>query len=164
MFTLAISCLTTSNLLGFMDLTFQVPMQYCSLLASDFTFTTRHVHNWLWLSLFIPSGVISLLFSSSISGPYQPGDFIFQCHIFCLFILFMGFSRQEYQSGLPFPSLVGHIGLQTTRILCPWNSPGKNTGVGSHSLLQDIFLTQGLNLGLVHCRQILYHLSYQGPH
>ena len=42
------------------------------------------------------------------------------------------------------------------------NSPGKNTGVGSHSLLQRIFLTQGLNLGLLHWRQILYHLSHQG--
>ena len=38
----------------------------------------------------------------------------------------------------------------------------KNTGVGSHSLLQGIFLTQGLNLGLLHCRQILYHLSHRG--
>ena len=37
----------------------------------------------------------------------------------------------------------------------------KNTGVGSHPLLQGLFLTQGLNLGLLHCRQILYHLSYQ---
>ena len=43
----------------------------------------------------------------------------------------------------------------------PWNSPGKNTGVGSHSLLQRIFLTQGLNLGLLNCRQIFYHLSHQ---
>ena len=40
-------------------------------------------------------------------------------------------------------------------------SPGKNTGVGSHSLLQVVFLTQGLNLGLLHCRQILYSLSHQ---
>ena len=47
-------------------------------------------------------------------------------------------------------------------LLCPWNSPGKNTGVGSHSLLQRIFLTQGSNLGLLHCRQILYSLSHQG--
>ena len=37
--------------------------------------------------------------------------------------------------------------------------PGKNTGVGSHSLPQGIFLAQGLDLGLPHCRQILYHLS-----
>ena len=45
---------------------------------------------------------------------------------------------------------------------CPWDFPGKNTGVGCHSLLQGISLTQGLNLGPLHCRQILYHLSYQG--
>ena len=43
--------------------------------------------------------------------------------------------------------------------VCPWDSPGKNTGVGSHSLLQGIFLT---NPGLQHCRHILYHLSHQG--
>ena len=40
--------------------------------------------------------------------------------------------------------------------------PGKNTGVGSHPLLQGIFPTQGSSLGLPHCRQILYHLSHQG--
>ena len=44
------------------------------------------------------------------------------------------------------------------RLLCPWNSPGKNTGVGSHSLLQ------GSNPGLLHFRQILYHLSHQESH
>ena len=44
----------------------------------------------------------------------------------------------------------------------PWNSPGQNTGVGSHSLLQGIFPTQGSNLGLLHCKQILYQLSYEG--
>ena len=49
-----------------------------------------------------------------------------------------------------------------TRLLCAWNSPGKNTGVGSHSLVQGTFLTQGSNLGLLHYRQILYHLSHQG--
>ena len=38
-------------------------------------------------------------------------------------------------------------GLQPARFLCPWDSPGKNTGVGSHSLLQGIFLTQGSNPG-----------------
>ena len=44
----------------------------------------------------------------------------------------------------------------------PWNSPGKNTGVGSHSLLQGIFSTQGWKPGLLHCRWILYHLTHQG--
>ena len=47
-------------------------------------------------------------------------------------------------------------------LLCPWNSPGKNTGVGCHSFFQGIFPTQGLSPGLLHCRQILYHLSHQG--
>ena len=47
------------------------------------------------------------------------------------------------------------------RILCPCDSPSKNTGVGCHSLLQGIFLTQGLNSGLLHCRKILYLLSYR---
>ena len=53
-------------------------------------------------------------------------------------------------------------GLQPVRLLCPWNSPGKNPGMASHSLLQGIFPTQGLNPSLPHCRQILYHLSPQG--
>ena len=44
----------------------------------------------------------------------------------------------------------------------PWNSPGQNTGVGSLSLLQGIFPTQGLNPGLPHCRGILYQLRHQG--
>ena len=42
------------------------------------------------------------------------------------------------------------------------DSPGKNIGVGCHALLQEIFPTQGSNLGLLHCRWILYQLSYQG--
>ena len=53
-------------------------------------------------------------------------------------------------------------GLSPARLLCPWNSPGKNTGVGCHSLLLGTFPTQGANCSLPHCRQILYHLSHQG--
>ena len=110
MFTLAISCLTTSNLPWFVDLTFQVPMQHCSLQHRTFTSITSHIHNWalfsLWLHLSILSGVISPLFSSGILGTYWPGEFIFQCHIF-----------------LPF-----HTNS--------WDSQGKNTEVVCHSLLQ----------------------------
>ena len=51
--------------------------------------------------------------------------------------------------------------LQPTRLLCPWNSPGKNIGVGCHLLLQGIFPTQGSNPSLLHCWQILYHLSHR---
>ena len=53
-------------------------------------------------------------------------------------------------------------GVQPARLLCPWDSPGKNTGVGCHALLQGIFPTQGSNPGLPHCRRILYCLSHQG--
>ena len=51
-------------------------------------------------------------------------------------------------------------GPEPARLLCPWNSPGKNTGAGCHFLLHEIFLTQGLNPRLLPCRQILYRLSY----
>ena len=47
-------------------------------------------------------------------------------------------------------------------LFCPWNSPVKNTRVGSHSLLQRVFPTQGSNPRLLLCRQILYRLSHQG--
>ena len=84
----SLSFLTMSNLPWFKDLTFQVPMQYCSL-ALNFAFTTRHTHNWvmflLYPSLFILSGAVSLLFSSSILDTWQPEVLIFQCHIFLSF-------------------------------------------------------------------------------
>ena len=61
-------------------------------------------------------------------------------------------------------SLPSH-GLQPARLLCPWDFPGKHTEVACHFLLQGIFPTQGSNghlLHLLHCREILYHLSHQG--
>ena len=54
--------------------------------------------------------------------------------------------------------------LQPHGLYSPWNSPGQNTGVGSLSLLQGIFPTQGLNAGLPHCKWILYQVSYQAFH
>ena len=56
-------------------------------------------------------------------------------------------------------------GQLLTSLLCPWDSPGENIGMGCHFLLQGIFLTQGSNsclFHLLHCRHILYHLSHQG--
>ena len=56
-------------------------------------------------------------------------------------------------------------GAKPVRLLCPWNSPGKNAGVGCHCLLQGIIPTQGLNprpLCLLHCRRILYLVSHRG--
>ena len=48
------------------------------------------------------------------------------------------------------------------RLLGPWNFPGKSTGVDCHFLLQGIFPIEGLNPGLLHCRQTLYRLTHQG--
>ena len=52
--------------------------------------------------------------------------------------------------------------LRPHGLYSPWNSLGQNTGMGSLSLLQVIFPTQGLKLGLLHCRWILYQLSHKG--
>ena len=64
------------------------------------------------------------------------------------------------------PSVISYSlwaqGLWPAGLLCSWNPPGKNMGVGSHSLLQGVFPTQGSNPDLLHWRQILYHLSHQG--
>ena len=64
-------------------------MQYCSFTASDLASVTSHIHNWmlilLWLHLFILSGIISPLISSSILGTYRPEELIFQCPIFLPF-------------------------------------------------------------------------------
>ena len=53
-------------------------------------------------------------------------------------------------------------GLSPARLLCPWDSSGKNTRVDYHFLIQGIFSTQGSNPGLLHCRQILYLLHHEG--
>ena len=59
-------------------------------------------------------------------------------------------------------TLCNPMDYEPARLLCPWDSPGKNTGVGCHSLFRGIFLTQGSNPGLLRCRWVLYHLSHRG--
>ena len=111
MFTLAISFLTISNLPWFMDLTFQLPVQYCShwtLLPSPVTSLTR----CCFCFGSIPSFFLELFlhwFPVAYWGPTNLRSSSFSILSFCLFILFLGFSRQEYWSGLPFPSPVDHI-------------------------------------------------------
>ena len=110
-----------------MHLTFQVPMNIV-LTASDFTSITSHIHNWvlflLWFRLFILSGIISPLFFISLFGTYDLGSSSFSVLSFCLSILFMGFSRQEYWSGLPFPSPVNHILSELSTMNHPsWVAP-----------------------------------------
>ena len=112
-FTVAISCLTTSNLPWFMDLTFQVPMQYCSLqhrtlLPSPVASTTGHCFLFGSVSSFL---LELFLLSSSVAywAPTDLGSSSSKVLSFCLLILFMGFSRHEYWSSLPFPSTVDHV-------------------------------------------------------
>ena len=112
-FTCAVSYLTTSNLPCFMDLTFQIPMQYCSL--QHWTLLPSPVISTSWVLFCF--GSISLFFLelflhwSPVAwwAPTNLGSSSFRVLYFYLFILFMGFSRQEYWSGLPSPSPVGHI-------------------------------------------------------
>ena len=59
--------------------------------------------------------------------------------------------------------LAGEFHVQRSLVgYSPWTFSGENSGVGSYFLLQEIFPTQGSNLGLLNCRQILYYLSHQG--
>ena len=117
-FILANSCLTTSSLPWFMDLTFQVPMLNVLYCIGLYFHHQSQALFLLWLHLFILSGVISPLFSSSILGTYWPGEFIFQYLIFCHLILFMGFSRQEYWSVLQFRCPVDHVLSELSTMTC----------------------------------------------
>ena len=116
MFTLAISCLTTSNLPCFVDLSFQVRMQYCSLqhqtlLLSSVTSTTECC--LCFGSVFILSGVISPLISSSIFGPYRPGEFIFQCPIFLSFHTVHGVLKARILKWFAIPFSSGPLFVRT---------------------------------------------------
>ena len=112
-FTLAISCLITSNLAWFMNLTFQVPKQYCSLyhqtlLPLQVTPRTGRCVCFGSISSFF---LVLFLYFSILEywAPTDLGSSSFSVVSFCLFILFMGLSRQEYWSGLPFSSPMDHI-------------------------------------------------------
>ena len=70
----------------------------------------------------------------------------------CLFLLLLHFRVCRVASVVSY-SLWPH-GLQPVRLLCPWDSPGKNTGAGCHALLQGTFLTQGWNPRLLLCSWI----------
>ena len=115
-FTLAISFFTMFNLPWFVDLIFHIPMQYCSLQhrtllsPSDTSTTECHFCSGPAASFFLELLVTAL--GSSPVAYWTPTDLrgsSFSVISFCLFILSMGFSRQEYWSGLPFPPLVDHI-------------------------------------------------------
>ena len=90
------------------------------------------------------SRMIRLLFISS-TGPFTIDIYV------CAFSVASVLSDSLWPHGLP-----------PARFLCPWEFPSKNTELGCHALFQGIFLTQGSNACLLHCRQILYLLSHVG--
>ena len=164
MFTLALSCLTTSNLPWFMDLTFQVPMQYCSLqhqtlLPTPVTSTTGCCFYFgsissFFLELFLHWSPVACWASTNL------GSSSFSVLFFSFFILFVGFSWQEYWSGLPFPSPVEHIlsELSTTQSRRFWCTKGpgwqfvkvrKGDGSGARFLIliSTLSLSGYVNLG-----------------
>ena len=123
LFILAISSWTTSNLPWFMDLTFQVPMQYCSLwhqtlLPSPVTSTTGCCFSFgsissFFLELFLHSSPVAYW------APTKLRSSSFDIISFCLFIMFIGFSRQEHWSGFPFPSPMDQFLLELSTRTCP---------------------------------------------
>ena len=145
MLTLAISCLTTSYLPWFLDLTFQVPMQYCSLqhltlLPSQVPSTT----GFCFCFGFISSFSMELILHWSPVVYWAPTDLgsSFSVLSFCLFILFMGFSRQEYWSGLPFPSPVDHVLSELSTMTCP-------SRVALHSMAHSVIELDKANISLL---------------
>ena len=126
-FTLAISCLSTSNLPWFMDLTFQVPMQYCSYSIRSYFYHQSHPQLGIVFCFgSIPSFFLELFLHWSPVAHWAPTDLGSSSSSilsFCLFILFMGFSRQGYSSGLPFPSPVDHILSDLSTMTCPSGWP-----------------------------------------
>ena len=72
--------------------------------------------------------------------------------------------ESESEIAQSYPTVCNPWTVTCTRLLRPWHFPGKSTGVGCHFLLQGLFLTQRSNLGLQHCRQMLYPLSHQGSY
>ena len=114
-----------------------------------------------------------LQFCLEMKGPTQLKCFLQACLHFVdceRLVLFMpslnraecwAYRKWKWSHSVVSDSLWPHV-LYLTRLLRPWDFPGKSTVVGCHFLLQGIFPTQGSNPGLLHCRQMLYHLSHQG--
>ena len=183
-FTLAISCLTACNLPCYMDLTFQISVQYCSLhqtfLSAPDTSTTGHCfHFGLATSFFLELFVIALC--SSPVAYCSPSDLVEGGHSsssvvsFCPFILLMEFSLQERWGGLPFPPPVGRVLLELFMMTHPsWVALHRM----AHSFIvlckplchgKAVILERGnclwlqiINIQLIHCFFFHMYCYHQG--
>ena len=135
-----------------------IPGSYAILLftASDLASIASHIHNGvlflLWLCLFILSGVISPLISRAYWAPTHLGSSSFSVLSYCLLILFLGFSRQEYWSGLPFPSPVDHILSELSTMTRP-------SWVALHSMAHSLIIWLIVSFVLVHTHLVPQDLS-----
>ena len=117
----------------------------CYIAASSYLF----IHGGICTSMLLSQVVLASLFPAVSTSPLSRSASPF---LLCKNVPSLLFFQ--------IPCSLRPHGLQPARLLR--DSPGKNTGVGSHSLLQRIFSTQGSKRGLLHCRWIPYHLSRQG--
>ena len=122
------------------------------------SFLPKKIQGWSPLEWTGWTSLQSKIFSSSWKGTLYPlsNHFPVFDEYWSDFCFYVKWSRSVVSD-----SLRSH-GLQPSKLLCPWDFPGNSTGVACHFLLQEIFPTQGLNPGLPHYRQTLYHLSHQG--
>ena len=100
-----------------------IPGSYAILffIAMDLPSITSHIHNWVVFTFSVSSFFLELFVHWSPVAYWAPtnlGSWSFSVLSFCLFVLFMGFSRQEYWSGLPFPSPVDHILSELSTMTC----------------------------------------------
>ena len=101
---------------------------------------------WGKPSLQVPSGMAKFThFPTRLAAGWEPESIHSQ--------------MSEWVKSISCVRLFATPGTVALKLLCPWNIPGKITGVGCRFILQEIFPTKRLNLGLPHCRQMLYHLS-----
>ena len=149
------------------------PASLCSLLKGGAVTVQRShpphslpIHLWLWHdsyadSSYIPSFLnldckINRAFSKL---PTVPSFLSGLCILVWNQVVSASSAARNYCSVMS--SFLQPHGLKPAWLLCPWDSPGKNTGVGCCALLQGIFLTQGSNSSLLHCRQVLHYLNHQ---
>ena len=95
----------------------------CACMCMPFTFTTRHIHTWdllpLWLSLFMPFGAIPLLLSSTILGTFWPGEFVSQYLTFLAFHTIHGVLKVRmlnwfcHSTGLPVDHVLSELSTTT---------------------------------------------------
>ena len=115
---------------------------------STHSFSKKEITNMLWLK---GRGAFQVTIKWWYKSPHEIFRMTIRGQLHCHLGSRKGMNWSE--THLVGSSSLWSHGLYPTRLLCPWYFPGKNTGIGCHFLLQGIFPTQGLNLGLLHCRQ-----------